>query len=102
MNCDKHVFNVHWAQHHWVRHVSATDSYASCEADMWGRQVENEQVTCHITYVCRECGTTRDGGECSCDKTRGDRCAPRRACLDTVQKAPAVEALTYTTSGPAS
>ena len=82
MSCDKHVLNVHWDQHHWVRHVSATESHVNREVDMWGRPVASEQVTCHITYVCRECGATRDGAECGCDKNRGDVCPPRVAYLD--------------------
>ena len=82
MSCDKHFLNVHWNQHHWIRHVSATESHSSNDHDMWGRAVENEQVTCHITYVCRSCGATRDGAECGCDRTRADACAPRLAHLD--------------------
>ena len=83
MDCDKHVFNIHWNHHNWVRRVSATDGHISREADMWGRPVENEHVTCHITYVCRVCGATHDGGDCGCDKSRGDCCGSRLAYLDS-------------------
>ena len=82
MNCDTRILNVHWKHHDWVRHVSATESHANREVDMWGRPFASEQVTCHVTYVCRECGTTREGGECSCNKTHGDVCALRLAYLD--------------------
>jgi hypothetical protein len=82
MDCDKHLLNVHWKHHHWVRHVTSTEDYITREADMWGRPVENEQVMCHVTHVCSTCGATRDGGDCGCDKCKGDRCAPRIACLD--------------------
>ena len=82
MNCDRHVLNVHWTHHHWVRQVSTTHDAISRDTDMWGRPVENEQVTCHITHVCETCGSTFDGGECGCDKSRAEHCARRLAYLD--------------------
>lgn len=83
MSCDKHLLNVHWNQHDWERRVTATVNHVGQEVDMWGRPVVSEQVTCHITYVCRTCGAERDGAECGCDKHKGDACAPRLEYLDT-------------------
>jgi hypothetical protein len=84
MHCDKHVLNVHWQHHHWVRNVSATERHANLETDMWGRKFDSEHVTCHVTYVCNACGATRDGGECGCDMRSADGCPPRVAYLDGV------------------
>jgi hypothetical protein len=82
MICDKHLLNVHWQQHDWIRRVSATESHTDREVDMWGRPFAAGQVSCHITYVCRSCGTERDGGDCGCDQNKGDACVPRLAFLD--------------------
>ena len=82
MDCERHVLNVHWTHHRWVRRVTATHDQIGQETDMWGRANETEQVACHITHVCKACGAELDGGECACDKARGDRCACRLDYLD--------------------
>jgi hypothetical protein len=44
---------------------------------MWARGVTEENVSCHAEYVCRQCGTVRDGEDCLCDKKRGASCVVR-------------------------
>lgn len=82
MSCERHFLSFRWEHHDWVRRVTATESHLSRQSDMWGRQVQGEYVTCHAEYVCRDCGKTRDGGECGCDKARGDECAVRLNYLE--------------------
>lgn len=82
MGCEKHFLNIHWDQHDWFRRVTATESHAAPQSDMWGRPILNQHVTCHIEYVCRTCGLTRTGEECGCDKAKADQCPARLAFLD--------------------
>jgi hypothetical protein len=87
MNCDRHLLNLRWEQHDWVRLVSATEDRSVPAYDMWGRPILNEHVTCHVRYACRRCGATRDGEDCTCDKDRADRCARRLRFLDSQREA---------------
>jgi hypothetical protein len=83
MDCERRLLNLHWANHDWVRRVTATECHTMPQYDIWGRRVFSEDVTCHIEYVCRRCGTRQSGGECLCDKERADQCPCRLAYLDT-------------------
>jgi hypothetical protein len=83
MDCEHHLLNLTWNHHDWVRRVTATECHTTPQYDIWGRRVFSEDVTCHIEYVCRRCGARQSGGECLCDKSRGDQCPPRLAHLET-------------------
>ena len=83
MSCTWNVLGLRFERHSWQRTVSWTDAQESTETDMWGRGVMHDHVLCRVQYICRECGMTRDGGFCGCDKARGDQCAARLACIGT-------------------
>ncbi len=83
MNCDRHLFNLRWEHHDWVRRVTAAEDRSAPGYDMWGRPIFTEHVTCHIRYACRRCGVTRAGEDCTCDMTRAARCAARLRLLDS-------------------
>jgi hypothetical protein len=87
MTCDRHLLSLRWEHHDWVRVVAAAEDRSAPDYDMWGRPVFNEHVTCHIKYTCRQCGATRAGEDCTCDKRRGDHCAARLRFLDAQQDA---------------
>ena len=81
MSCNKHLMGFHWERHAWERRVTLTESQAFPVTDQWGRVNRTDHVTCHAQYVCRVCGATRDGEECSCDRARAEACAVRLAHL---------------------
>jgi hypothetical protein len=70
-----------WDRHDWVRRVSATATHEMGAADMWGRAITHEHVTCHAEYVCASCGTVKAGEECGCDLARAEQCAVRLASI---------------------
>ena len=82
MSCARHFLFFQWHHHDWGRRVSATAGHWSPHSDMWGRTITTEHVTCHEEYVCRSCGRTRDGEECSCGRAKADQCAVRLALFD--------------------
>jgi hypothetical protein len=85
MSCKKHFLTFQWERHGWTRRVTHTDDRTGGGTDMWSRTIPVEYVTCHVEYVCRNCGAVRDGGECRCDRAKAEACAVRLACLDRAQ-----------------
>ena len=81
MTCVKHFMGVRWEQHDWERRVTHAEDRVLPRTNMWGRPVGLEQALCHTQYVCRDCGATRDDGDCFCEQARADQCAIRLAWL---------------------
>jgi hypothetical protein len=81
MSCRKHFLMFHWDRHDWERRVVQAEDVAGHETDQWSRVVPHAYVNCHVQYVCRSCGTVRDGEDCDCDKERADSCPARLAYL---------------------
>lgn len=73
----KHFPGLNWKHHAWERQVTQTESFEERVNDMWGRPFGVEHVLCHTRYVCSDCGTVVDGGECTCEPQRGERCPIR-------------------------
>ena len=49
---------------------------------MWGGGTNTTFVRCHAEHVCRECGETREEGNCLCGDTAvADRCPARLAWM---------------------
>ena len=79
--CTKHLLGFTWQRHAWDRRVTNSELLDEPGTDQWGRCIELSNVLCHVQYVCRNCGEVRDGGECGCDRTRGEKCPARLASL---------------------
>ena len=77
MSCTTRFLNLDWEHHAWRRRVVATEQVSTPVTEMWGRQSTEENVRCHVNYVCDNCGATRDGEDCLCDQVKGDRCPAR-------------------------
>ena len=79
--CTKHILGFTWQRHAWDRKVTNSELLAAGSTDQWGRRIELANVLCHIQYVCRNCGEVRDGGDCGCNRDRGDKCPARLELL---------------------
>jgi hypothetical protein len=79
MSCSGTFLGLRWDHHKWTRRVTSAETVPTRETTMWGGVVNTSYVRCHTEYVCRECGTTRDGGVCVCDTARGASCTARLA-----------------------
>jgi len=80
-SCTRNILGLTWKQHAWERQVTNSELLDSPATDQWGRRIELSNVLCHVQYVCRNCGEVRDGGECGCNRERGDKCPVRLASL---------------------
>ena len=77
MSCSKHFLGLNWNHHNWERQVTRTGWLEGRVTDMWGRACDVRNVHCHTQYVCSDCGDVVDGGECTCEAQRGERCPAR-------------------------
>ena len=77
MSCNRSFLNVRWEHHSWRRRVTATETVPIRETTMWGGVANTTYVRCHAEYVCRECGKTREEGNCLCDGAVADHCPVR-------------------------
>ena len=87
MSCTKRFLNLRWTRHSWRRRVTAAETVPIHETTMWGTAANTTFVRCHAQYVCEECGTTRDEGNCLCDTARGERCPVRLAWIEEMDAA---------------
>jgi len=87
MSCTKHFLSFHWKRHSWVRRVTAAETVPTRETTMWGGVTNTAYVRCHTEYVCKDCGTTREEGNCLCDVAHADHCAIRLAWIDRTKAA---------------
>lgn len=81
MSCMKHFLNFRWEHHSWLRRVTGTETVPSRETTMWGGGTNTTYVRCHAEHVCRECGETREEGNCLCDRAVADHCPVRLAWI---------------------
>lgn len=81
MSCTKNFLNFQWDHHSWRRRVTATTTVPTRETTMWGGVAETTYVRCQAEYVCQECGTTREEGNCLCDTAVADHCPVRLAWI---------------------
>ena len=81
MQCDQHLLGIPIGHHKWRRHVTATETQGIRASDQWGRPFDADHVVWHVQYTCDAWGATKDGGDCTCERDRGDACAPRLAFL---------------------
>ena len=81
MSCINNFWKFRWAHHSWLRRVTATETVPTREPTMWGGGTNTTYVRCHTEYVCRECGKTREEGNCMCDTAVADDCPVRLAWI---------------------
>ncbi len=80
-SCTRNILGFTWQRHAWDRRVATSEILEVPATDQWGRRIELGNVLCRVQFVCRNCGEVRDGGECGCDRARGDKCPARLASL---------------------
>lgn len=74
MACTKHLFNFAWEHHRWRPRVTAFETVAHLETDMWARDVYRDYVRCDKRQVCDVCGAVRREVSCLCSPAQAASC----------------------------